>query len=127
MNNKELKDLLFKIDSKQQKPEEDLEVFIEYHPNENQSFNDINKINTIHLALNCYDYNPNIELTKITNNLYMTKISIPPGKYYYQYLINNEIWTYDNTQSMVEDDNGIIYNNSLTICSSIILSPSQNR
>ena len=110
LNNKELKDLLFKIDSKQQKPEEDLEVFIEYHPNENQSFNDINKINTIHLALNCYDYNPNIELTKITNNLYMTKISIPPGKYYYQYLINNEIWTYDNTQSMVEDDNGIIYN-----------------
>ena len=108
--NQDIKDLITKIDEIKTKGEEDLEIFFEYHPNENQPFNDINSINSVHIALNYFDYNPNIELTKITNNLYMTKISIPPGKYFYQYLINNEIWTYDNTQPMVEDQKGIIYN-----------------
>ena len=108
--NKDIKDLINQIDDIKIKAEEELEVFLEYHPNEHQPFNDINSIKSIHLALSIFDYNPNIELTKITNNLYMTKISIPPGKYYYQYLINNEIWTYDNTQPMVEDENEVIYN-----------------
>ena len=108
--NKDIKELINKIDDIKIKGEEKLEVFLEYHPNEYQPFNNISSINSIHLALNYYDYNPNIELSKITNNLYMTKISIPPGKYYYQYLINNEIWTYDNTQPMIEDENGVIYN-----------------
>ena len=108
--NKDIKYLINKIDNIKIKGEEELEVFFEYHPNKNQQFNDINSINSIHLALSLYDYNPTIELSQITNNLYMTKISIPPGKYYYQFLINNEIWTFDNTQPMVEDENGIIYN-----------------
>ena len=108
--NKDIKDLITKIDEMKIKGEEKLEVFLEYHPNETQPFNNYNSINSIHIAINIYDYEPKIELTKITNNLYMTKISIPPGKYYFQYLINNEIWTYDNTQPMVEDENGIIYN-----------------
>ena len=108
--NKDIKDLINKIDDIKIKGEEELEVFLEYHPNENQPFNDINSINSIHLALSIFDYNPDIALTKITNNLFMTKIRIPPGKYYYQFLINNETWTYDNTQPMVEDENKIIYN-----------------
>ena len=108
--NKDIKDLINKIDEMKIKGEEELEIFFEYHPNETQPFNNYNSIKSIHLAINLYDYEPKIELSKITNNLYMTKINIPPGKYYFQYLINNEIWTYDNTQQMVEDENGIIYN-----------------
>ena len=110
INNDQLKILIEKINNKENNADETYEVFFEYHPDESQKQTDFNKIYSVHLALDIFNYNPDIELTKITNNLYMTKTRLPPGKYYYQYVLNDNIWTYDNTQPTEEDSNGIKYN-----------------
>ena len=110
IDDNEIKNLIEKINNKKANKEETFEVFFEYHPNENQHQHNFDEIYSVHLALDIFDYNPNIELTKIKNNLYMTKTRLPAGKYYYQYVINNSIWTYDSTQHMEEDDNGLIFN-----------------
>ena len=110
INNDEIKHLIEKINNKKSNTEETFEVFFEYHPDESQKQKDYNSIYSVHLALDIFNYEPKIELTKITNKLYTTKTRLPRGKYFYQYVINNNIWTYDNTQPTEEDDNGIIYN-----------------
>ena len=110
IDNNEIKNLIKKTMNNKLNSDETFEVFFEYHPNEKQPQVYNNYIYSVHLALNIFDFNPDIELTKIKNNLYMTKIRLPPGKYYYQYVINNNIWTYDNTQPIEEDDNSVKYN-----------------
>ena len=109
IDNSEIKNLIKKSINSKVNTEETFEVFFEYHP-EDTPQNNFNYIYSVHLALNIFDYNPNIELTKIKNNLYMTKTRLPPGKYYYQYVINDNIWTYDNSQPIEADENGIKYN-----------------
>ena len=112
INNTELKKLIektnntFKINA-----EETYEVFFEYHPDGNKNLGNIcGNIYSVDLALNIFNYKPNIKLTRIKKNLYMVKTRLPPGKYYYQFVINENIWVYDNTQPMEEDENGILYN-----------------
>ena len=91
--------------------EETYEVFFEYHPEGNQNLRNIcSGIYSVDLALNLFDFKPNIRLTRIKKNLYMVKTRLPPGKYYYQFVINENIWVYDNTQLLEEDENGIVYN-----------------
>ena len=109
IDNSEIKNLIKKSINSKVSTEETFEVFFEYHPEETPQ-NNFNYIYSVHLALNIFDYNPNIQLTKIKNNLYMTKTRLPPGKYYYQYVINENIWTYDNSQPIEADENGIKYN-----------------
>ena len=108
-NNDELKNLMQKIYNSKYDNEETLEVFFEFHP-DIKKYNNLNYIHNVKLALNFRDWKPDIGLTKIKEDLFMTKIRLPLGKYYYKYVINDEIWGYDETQPIEKDNNGNINN-----------------
>ena len=105
----ELKNLMQKVKNTKYLNEKTFEVFFEFHPNV-KNYKNIKYINNVKLALNFHDWQPDVELTKIKDNLFMTKIRLPKGKYYYKYVINDEIWCYDETQPIEKDNNDNINN-----------------
>ena len=105
----EIKSLMQKIKNTRYHNEETLEVFFEFHPNL-KNFRNIKNIKSVKLALNYHDWRPDVELTKIKEDLFMTKIRLPIGKYYYKYVINEEIWGYDEAQPIEKDNNDNINN-----------------
>ena len=108
-NVKDMKNLIQKIKNTKYHNEESLEVFFEFHPNR-KIYENIKNIKSVKLALNNHDWRPDIELTKIKEDLFMTKIRLSIGKYYYKYVINDEIWGHDETQPIEKDNNGNINN-----------------
>ena len=108
-NIEETKNLMQQIKSTKYHNEETFEVFFEFHPNI-KNYNNIKYIRNVKLALNFNDWRPNVELTKIKEDLFMTKIRLPLGKYYYKYVINDDVWGYDETQPIERDNNGNINN-----------------
>ena len=108
-NIEETKNLMQKIQNTRYFNQETFEVFFEFHPNI-KNYKNLKYIRSVKLALNFHDWNPDVELTKIKEELFMTKIRLPIGKYYYKYVINDEIWGYDETQPIEKDNNDNINN-----------------
>ena len=108
-NADELKNLIQKIKNTKYHNEETFEVFFEFHPNL-KNYKNIKYINDVKLALNSHDWQPDVEMTKIKENLFMTKIRLPKGKYYYKYVINDDVWGYDETQPIEKDNDNNINN-----------------
>ena len=75
---------------------------------------DINNIKNVKLALSFHKWKPDIIMEKINKNLFMTKISLPAGKHYYKYVIDDNLWVCDSNKP-VEVDKGQNMNNLLNL------------
>ena len=93
----EIKILMQKVKNTRYHNEETLKVFFEFHPNL-KNYGNLKNIKRVRLALNTHDWRPDVELTKIKEDLFMTKIRLPIGKYYYKYVINEDKWGFDEAQ-----------------------------
>lgn len=87
------------------------EIFFEFHPRDC----DYPYTRSVRLALSSNDWRPDINLTRINNNLFTARVRLHKGKYYYKYVLDNNIWIHDKTQPMeIDKDNNI--NNVIDIC-----------
>ena len=75
---------------------------------------DVNNIKNVKLALSFHKWKPDIIMEKINKNLFMIKISLPEGKHYYKYVINDDLWVCDSNKP-VEVDKDQNMNNVLNI------------
>ena len=111
INDEEFEALLNELQQSARQKEQTKEIFFEFHPRNSE--NPFTK--TVRLALSSNNWKPDISLTKINNNLFTARVSLPKGKYYYKYVLDGNIWTYDASQPM-ETDREKNVNNVLDIC-----------
>lgn len=99
-------DMLHLIHYQATQSEKEKEVFFEFHPR-----NSLNpSTQTVKLALSTHDWQPDISLIKINDNLFTTRVVLPKGKYLYKYVLDGNIWTYDPSQPMENENGKITYN-----------------
>ena len=82
------------------------EIKFEYLPN----VNTIKTPSTVKLAISYHNFVPDIHLSKINKQYFMTTLKLPKSKYYYRYLIDDEKWTYDESKPTEKDIEGNINN-----------------
>jgi hypothetical protein len=104
-------DLISEIKKNMQSKEQTKEIFFEFHPRNSENPN----TKHVKLALSSHNWRPDINLTRINDNLFTVKLRLPKGKYHYKYVLDGNIWTYDASQPMEFDIKKQI-NNVLDLC-----------
>ena len=72
--------------------------------------NGIDNIKSVKLALSFHKWIPDINLDKINDNLFMKKVSLPVGKHYYKYVINDNLWICDSSKPVEVDEDKNVNN-----------------
>ena len=86
--------------------------FFEFHPRNSENPN----TKHVKLALSSHNWRPDINLTRINDNLFTVRLKLPKGKKYHcKYVLDCNIWTYDASQPMEFDIKKQI-NNVLDLC-----------
>ena len=104
-------DLINEIKKNMQSKEQTKEIFFEFHPRNSENPN----TKHVKLALSSHNWRPDINLTRINDNLFTVRLKLPKGKYHYKYVLDGNIWTYDASQPMEFDIKKQI-NNVLDLC-----------